>query len=579
MIFQKSLRYRFVLTGVLCGVLVAGYAQEEETQRERPPATVDSIDVVRDYRPVLADAVKIRQSPDMTNKRQYQPEFSYSVIDRKLDINTGTKRLAIQEMPFASNQGLTNNYAKIGAGNMGTLLGEVYLSSDYWVDTRVGGYFKHLNQKGSFEGQKYSSQHVGVFGRTVYGPVTLDGEVGYKRYGTGFYSTAEKTDGTLWNTDPHLKQAFNDIYFTGEITSNYEDGATDAFDYSLKADAYLYGNAFDTKENSFALAGYINKQINVFNVGLNLSGDFTKVKDVAYSFANNIGRINPYIRFQGPNYNITLGANFVAEFGNSSRTNIFPSAEVDFALIPKYAHLFGGINGDVNKTSFKTLTRENPWLAELGATNEIRNSVDRMYVYGGIKGNAGATFGYKVKAFYRRIESMPFYAIGDELYRFHMIYEDGDDPSTVVGLEGEVNVRVSELVTLGGKLNVNEFDLQQEEEAWYLPKLRMAANARFNISDKLYIDAELLFNGQTYGRVGNADIGLAGYSYSDIGTSGARKVTIPSFVDLSAGAEYRATDRIGVYVRLNNMLGSDYERYLFYPRLGLNVIGGVNFSF
>src|SRR3546814_8363137 len=60
------------------------------------------------------------------------------------------------------------------------------------------------------------------------------------------------------------------------------------------------------------------------------------------------------------------------------------SAEVDFALIPKYAHLFGGINGDVNKTSFKTLTRENPWLAALGSTNGIRNSVDRLNIFGGI---------------------------------------------------------------------------------------------------------------------------------------------------------------------------------------------------
>src|SRR5690606_654141 len=347
------------------------------------------------YRPILADAVKIRQSPDMTNKRQYQPEFTYGIIDKKLDINTGTKQLTIQEMPFSRSQGLTNNYAKIGAGNLGTLLGEVYLSSDYWVDTRLGGYVKHLNQKGTFDGQQFSSQHIGVFGRTVYGPVTLDGEVGFKRYGTRFYGTVAGTDGMSLNVDPAI-QAFNDIYFTGEITSNYEEGATDAFDYSLKADAYAYGNTYDTKENSFALAGYINKQVNVFNVGLNVSGDFTNVKDASYSLANHIGRVNPYIRFQGPNYNITLGANFVAEFGDSPRTNIFPSAEVDFALIPKYAHLFGGINGDVNKTSFKALTRENPWLAALGTTNDIRNSVDRMNVFGGIKGNAGATFGYKV---------------------------------------------------------------------------------------------------------------------------------------------------------------------------------------
>ena len=578
MIFHKTMGQGYLLTGIFSCLLMTGYAQEQQIEK---PATIDSIDIVRDYRPILADAVKIRQSPDMSNKRQYQPEFAYTILDKKLDINTGTKRLSIQEMPFTRTQVPTNNYAKIGAGNMGTLLGEVYLSSDYWVDTRVGGYFKHLNQQGTIDAQKYSSQQVGVFGRTVLGPVTLDGEIGYRRYGTRFYSLVEDIDGNSLNPNP-AKQAFNDIYFTGELTSNYDDQAKDVFSYSLKADAYAYSNARATKENSFALGGYVNKQVGVFNVGANISGDFTSVKDASYTYANNIAKVNPYIRFQGPNYNITLGAKFVAEFGDSSRTNIFPSAEIDFALIPQYAHLFGGINGDVNRTSVKELTQENPWLAALGADNYMQNSVDRMYIFGGIKGNAGATFGYKVKAFYRRIENMPFYAIGgpDDQFAFRMIYEDGDKASTVVGLEGELNVRVSEVVTLGGKVNFNEFDLQRQEEAWYTPKMRLAANARFNISDKLYIDGELLFQGQTYGLVLDpSTIDLSGYASKPVGENGARKATVPSFADLSAGAEYRATERIGIYVRLNNMLGTNYERYLFYPRLGLNVIGGVNYSF
>lgn len=556
-------------------MFTAGYAQEDG----RPAATIDSIEVVRDYRPILADAVKIRRSPDMSSKRQYQPKLTYDILDRKLDINTGTKRLTIQEMPFSRTHELTNNYVKIGAGNLGTLLGEVYLTSDYYVDTRLGGFVKHLNQQGTLEAQRFSSQQIGVFGRTIYGPVTLDGELGFNRYGTRFYGPVSDTDGNSLNLDP-ARQAFNDIYFTGELTSNHDEQATDAFSYSLKGDAYLYSNIYETKENSIALAGYLNKQVNVFNVGANISGDFTTVKDAGYSLANHIAKVNPYIRFQGANYNITLGANFVAEFGDSSRTNIFPSAEIDFALIPKYAHLFGGISGDVNRTSVKALTQENPWLAALGTENDIRNSVDRMHVFGGIKGNAGATFGYKVRAFYRRVESLPFYAVSPETpYAFRMIYEAGDEASTIVGLEGELNVRVSEVVSLGGKLNLNEFDLQQEEEAWFMPKMRLAANARFNISDKLYIDGELLFQGQTYGLVSDERINLSDYSIVEMGGPELLKVTIPAFADLSAGAEYRATDRIGVYVRLNNMLGAAYERYLFYPRLGLNVIGGVNFSF
>ncbi len=52
-----------------------GYSQEEKRQTneqhdEGKPAFEGSIDVVRDYRPVLADAVKVRQSPDMGLDRE-----------------------------------------------------------------------------------------------------------------------------------------------------------------------------------------------------------------------------------------------------------------------------------------------------------------------------------------------------------------------------------------------------------------------------------------------------------------------------------------------------------------------------
>jgi hypothetical protein len=50
-------------------------------------------------------------------------------------------------------------------------------------------------------------------------------------------------------------------------------------------------------------------------------------------------------------------------------------------------------------------------------------------------------------------------------------------------------------------------------------------------------------------------------------------------VDLSAGAEYKATKYLGVFVKANNMLNTEYQRYLYYPKLGFNILGGLNFSF
>ncbi len=576
---DSMMRREYWMTVLLLGAGVFAFAQQEEEQenRVRRATTIDSIDVVRDYRPILADAVKIRRSPDMTNKREYQPKLTYNILDKKLDITTGTKQLTLQEMPYTRPEDVLPNYVKIGAGNFNTLLGEVYLSTDQFADARLGAYVKHLGQRGSLEAQRYSQQQIGVFGRKTLPQVTLNGEVGYNRYATGFYGVIVDEGGVNLNPNP-AKQAFNDIFLSGEVVSNYDPTRTDDMSYSAKLDGYAYSNAFQAKENSFAISGYLNRRINAFNVGANVSADFTTVSDEAYDIANHIARLNPYFRFKGDNYNVTLGANLVAEFGDRQRTNIFPSAEVDFALIPEYAHIFGGITGDINKTSFRELSKENPFLAP---NIQIENSVDRMHIFGGIKGNAGATFGYKVHAFYRRVESLPLFVNSQSApHQFGLIYDDLEESSTIVGLEGEVNLRVSETVSLGGKLNLNEYDLKNEEQAWFLPKMRVSANTRINISEKLYINGELLFNGLTYGKVYDAPLTTTpdepGLFAQDLT---GRRVSIPAFADIGAGAEYRVNNQIGIYIRANNLLGNDYERYLYYPRLGLNVIGGINFSF
>ncbi|UPZ35561.1 tetratricopeptide repeat protein [Sphingobacterium sp. PCS056] len=64
---------KYLFTVAISTLMVTGYGQQVEKQQiekqqldEYQIKTVDSIDVVRDYRPVLADAVKVRRSPDMS---------------------------------------------------------------------------------------------------------------------------------------------------------------------------------------------------------------------------------------------------------------------------------------------------------------------------------------------------------------------------------------------------------------------------------------------------------------------------------------------------------------------------------
>ncbi len=559
---------------LLLGMGIGAYAQRRDTIDR--PVTLDSFDIVRDYRPILADAVKIRRSPDMSNKREYMPKLNYgNVPDKKLDINTGLSELKIMETPFSKILDQRSNYVKFGAGNFNTILGEAYFAVEDYEDIRFGGFAKHLSQKGTLEDQKFSKQEIGIFGRRIFPLFTMDGVIGYNGFGTRFYGNPMGTnpEGGIVSLNPTREaQRFNDIYFTGELTSNFDPENEDALSYSVKADAYTYGDKFDAKENSIALSGYLNKRYRAFNAGANISMDYNTIQGTANGKLNNsIANINPYIRFKGDNYNITLGANIVSEFGDSSRFNVFPEAEIDFALVPEYFYIFGGVKGGVEKGSYRDFTRLNPYL---GPNFNIQNTIDRMNIYGGIKGNAGATFGYKVKAFYRKVEGLAMFVNNEATpFQFDLVYDgNGDDAVKHVGLEGEINIRLSALVNVGGRLNIDQYTLVNQEEAWHLPKMRLAANARFNISEKLFIDAEALFHGNTYAQE---------YTYTNgiPDGNGYKKETIASFLDLSAGAEYKATKYLGVFVKANNMLNTEYQRYLYYPKLGFNILGGLNFSF
>ena len=570
---HKTVFKNYAIVALLLGLGQQAHAQVDPEK----PVTIDSFDVVRDYKPILADAVKIRRSPDMTNKRAYMPKLNYgNVPDKKLDINTGLKELTVQELPFTKVQDLTSNYVKLGIGNLGTILGEAYVANEAYENLRFGAFVKHLNQKGALEEQKFSRQEVGVFGRRILDAFTVDGLVGYNRYGTRFYGIPTDINGTTLNPGKE-KQVFNDIYFTGELTSNFDPNNEEAVSYSAKLDAYTYKDKFEASENSFALSAYLNKRVRTFNVGANVALDINSIGGVGENldkFKNSVATINPYISFKGTNYTITLGGNIVSEFGEESRFNIFPAAEVDFSLVPGYIHLFGGLNGGVQKISYKALTQINPYL---GPNQTFQNQVDRLHIFGGIKGNAGATFGYKAKVIYKSIEGLPLFINDAEApFRFDLVYDGNeDDKASYFGIEGEINVRLSKLVNLGGRLNIDGYTMATQDEAWFTPKLRLAANARFNISEKLYIDAEALFHGNSYGATYDYDKTLTPALIDGTFT----KVNIPEFFDLSAGAEYKAMSNLGIFIKANNIFNKEYQRYLYYPRLGFNVIGGVNFSF
>ncbi|HXH99012.1 MAG TPA: hypothetical protein VNI52_02000 [Sphingobacteriaceae bacterium] len=544
-----------IISTCLLFIAITSYAQDPKTESPKGTLT-EEIEVIRPYKPVLADAVKIRRNPDLSTNKPFKPNLSYNILDKKLELNTGIRELEAQKLADEVPNQLTNNYAKIGAGSMSTGLGEIYVNTGKDQALQAGVFAKHLSQQGSFNKQQFSNQSLGVFGRSIGDVSTIAGRTSFDRRSTFFYGFNPLLSST--NPDPE-KQSFNLIEGEGEFFNNFS-GEADRFNYALKVNGYLFNNINDGRETAFALSTYLTKAFNKFSAGINASADFTGTKDSQYNLGNNILRGNPFVKYQGNGFQLNLGLNIVQEFGDNSRLNVLPAASVELPVSAEYAILFAGFKGDVLKSSLRDFSYENMFLNN---NISIKNAVEKSNAYAGIKGNAGAGFGYKAMAFFKKIEDMPLFVNNASNFRkFDVIYDNGQ--ANVTGFEGEISLKASNIFTLTGKLQATDYDLATEKEAWFKPGLIVSSNVRANINRKLSFDGEVLFTGDTYAKIPNPAGG---------------NVRIKSFIDLSTGAEYRLNNKFGLYARVNNILGNGYQQYLYYPKLGRSIFGGLNFSF
>lgn len=551
------LRYTFLL-GCL-SICVSALAQDKQPAPTQPSGTLtEEIEVVRPYKPVLADAVKIRRNPDLKNEQPFKPVLTYTIVDKKLELNSNIKELEAQRMASEQEVVLSNNYAKGAAGNFGTVLGEAYVNTGRDQALQAGAFFKHLSQQGDLDKQQFSNQQLGIFGRSVADAFSVSGKLMYDRRSTFFYGFNPVAAAPVTMD----KQRFGTISGQVELMNHYSESST--LDYALNLNAYQFNNINEGSESTAILGGSVNKAMNAFNVGLNASADFTAVKDAAYKMGNSFLRANPYIKLQGKGFILNIGVNLVQEFGDNSRTNIFPAVSAEIPVIPDYAILFGGINGDVLKTSLRDLSMENPYLNN---NLDIRNSVEKMNIYAGIKGNAGTEFGYKVTGFYKTVDDLLLFINNPlQVNRFDVLYDTGSN--NIFGLDGQLNVKASDVLSISGKAEIYNYELDTEKEAWFKPSLRLTSNAKLTLNDKISLDGELLFQSETFAKTLGTGVPAV-----------ESTVKVKSFMDISAGAEYRVNNKIGVFLRANNLLGSSYQKYLYYSRLGLNLFGGLNYSF
>jgi hypothetical protein len=531
-------------------------------QANTPPAkdnnsVTEEIIVTTAYKPVLADAVKIRRNPDLEDKEPFKAPLHYNALDKTLQDNTDIRELPAMALPKEQDADVQNSYAKLGVGSFKTTYGELYLDNGKDPALQFGGYLKHFSQNGSIYRQNSDRGEAGIFGKSIGQEASVTGKINYSYRSNYFYGFDELNPPPVLNTD---KQHFNTLSGEAEIAKNYKD-EDNQFIYAVKLGGYAFSNAFQARENNLTISGYINQTVNQFYAGLSGNIDFNTVKDSLYSFNNNIIRLNPYLKFQGTNYKIDAGVNITSEFGQQTRFRLFPAARLEFQVIPKYVRLFAEARGDVNKSSLRDFSETNPFL---GQDINVQNSIDQLDLSAGLKGMLAPGLGFKATFFRNSVKNMALFVNNFNFTkgynRFAVIYDGGS--ARVSGFNGELDYKPADNLDIFGRVELKDYQLATEAQPWNLPKFTLTAGTAININDKVKVTGSVLFRSATEDRL-----------------SATQTATIGSFADLSGGVEYKATNRLSIFGQVNNILNSTYQTWLYYPNYGFNIFGGVGYKF
>ncbi|TDQ06848.1 porin family protein [Pedobacter metabolipauper] len=559
---------KFIYSTLFFMAACSAVTKAQDTRKTEEKNVTEEIEVVRPYKPVLAEAVKLRRSPDLNDVKTYKAKFNYSLTERKLELNSDINKLQAQAVAAEKEAELINNYVKGAFGTSKTIFGEAYVNIGADPALQTGAFFQHFSQSGSLNKQQFDQQKLSVFGRSIGDQNTLSGRINFQRNGLFFYGI-DQNNPTL-NPDPE-KQTLNFIEGEAEIVNKFVDDP-DALSYSAKVNGYIWSDKFDAKDNSIVLNGYVNKRISSFNLGLAASAEFGSTKDVLVKVSNNILKLNPYIRLQANGVKINAGINFVQEFGDFSSSRIFPTVTADFTLIPDYLQLFGELKGDVTRNSLKQLTDENPFL---NSNITIRNTVEKLSISGGIKGTGGPGFGYKARVYHKSIEDMPLFVNSfTNFNKFDVIYDFGK--MKLMGLEGEISVQVSDALKWTGKLNFEDYSPASETQSWFKPLMRVTSDLVYNINKQITLNASVAIQDDSKAKVYTAAPANPYYTPDPLNET---VVTVKGFVDLGAGASYKINNKFSAFIRVNNLLNSSYSKYLHYEVIGLNAFGGISYSF
>ena len=523
----------------------------------------------------LIPANKIRLEPEVPQSEM--PKFRLDFSTPNFNWNTRKTLMTVKPdiiKEDSKDSIYLSNYLRLGGGNNGHLLGELFLSNRPSALWSYNLSALHLQGNTPINNQMGAQTRIHMGGSRYFDNASLSTELYYHRDHQTYYAQDdsmrnEGKEGVIYdlasagktaeNYGIHIDYLFLEKRNVPEVRwlNNVQVFQTNALQEELEAQSTL---KFLSRNKRFALFGDL-----AFTYL-----DFTTRKGMINQNRSNQMFIDflPRIQFfhKPTKLDVQVGVNLT--YNQHSQIDappirVNPYVSLEKGLADLEMTVYGGIDGGLRKNSLRRMHEIMPFY---GLDLPVENSFEQINGYIGLKGKISSNslfyidFGGNSIANQMMFTSHPTDSAHLKDYNglnaLNVVY---NDISTIYFRAG-AEYLVGEKLKVSGDIKIVNFG--SDNEVWHMPSMQYNASLAFRPVTSLLIEAGAKGMGRRLNQVRIEDK--------------LQETEVAGFTDVYARIDYRFSGKGRIWVQGSNLLGKKYENWYGYPVWGLTVMGGIS---
>lgn len=574
--------------------LLSTKAQETTPVKKIDTVKTEVVEVITTYNPEIADANKIKKNPIIKlSDKSRKKKLAYNIFSAPVASTFIPKSGVVKGIDVGIKERIYDNYIAAGFGNYTSPYFEAYIHSHTRFQSEFGLSAKYTASLDNIENTELDSNFSNLIASIFYKQeeryfdwkVTLNTERNeYNWYGIKENSFSENVINTIQEN-----QKYNYFNAIGEIDfiDAYIDKSILSFSYFT--DDYSSSEFLINLDTDLDLPiDFISRNLNNLKIKTKLEllngkfkSDYTNQNELKYSIFTT--KINPQYNTTFAGLSLKLGTKFFASFDSENSKNNFlfyPDIKLQKTIIKDKLNIYSGVFGDFHTNSYKNFTEENPYISP---TQFITQTAEKYNVFLGLNGVINNDISFNISGSIKEEQDKSLFIRNNSKSNgvntslngvefkgfeygnsFTVIYDDVKTTSFLAELEYDFTKNI----IFAANFQFDNFTMATESEAWNLPTMQTAFVAKYQ-NNKWFATSNVFYVGERKDVI---------YTSSSLSTLNGVQ-TLDSFVDVNLNGGYHFNDKFSAFLKLNNILNSDYQRFANFNVQGFQVLGGITYKF